>query len=355
MPYDAPKFDSIRARALREIRSLESDADITSDSDNFVRASAASAIAEGIHQQGSWTARQIFPDTADFDELKKHAATRGVYPKSATAAGSSIAVSGSPGVPLPVGSQVRLIATGTVLFTTAGVTIGSDGAGVAPVTTAESGASLNGLEGAAILTSPPLGIDGSCTLAVLAGGTDDEIQESLLGRYLDVLRHPPSGGSIADYRRWALSVDGVSTALIIPKRRGGNAIDVVITSAGSPSSAAVIAACQAYIETVGPAGADIWVFTPAVITVDLQVRLKLQVGFALADLQAPSEHAAAGVIDPLVPLETLYILRLTAAFSSLAGVIDLQLVNPPNNISASDDPSTVKWIRLGAVNLEAMA
>ncbi|MNL63395.1 hypothetical protein D3C87_1875300 [compost metagenome] len=87
---------------------------------------------------------------------------------------------------------------------------------------------------------------------------------------------------------------------------------------------------------------------------DLQVRLKLQTGFTLADLQEPSESAAAGVIDPLVPLETLYILRLTAAFSNLAGVIDLQLVTPPNNISASNDPSTVKWIRLGAVTLELM-
>ena len=354
MPYDAPKFDAIRARALREIRSLSADADITSDSDHFVRASSTSAIAEGIHQQGAWTARQIFPDSADFEELKKHAAMRSVFPKSATVAGSSIGISGSPGVPLPMGSQVRLIATGTVLFTTATATVGADGTGTAPVSTVETGASLNGQEGAAVLTSPPLGIDGNCTLAALVGGTEDEKRESLLGRYLDVLRFPPSGGSIADYRRWALSVDGVSTALIIPKRRGGNSIDVVITSAGSPSSAAVIAACQAYIESVAPAGADIWVFTPAVITVDLQVRLKLQVGFALADLQEPSEIAARGVIDPLVPLETLYVLRLTAAFSNLAGVIDLQLVTPPNNISASVDPSIVNWIRLGTVTLEPM-
>lgn len=355
MPYDAPKFDAIRARALREIRSLSADADITSDSDNFVRASSTSAIAEGIHQQGSWTARQIFPDTADFEELKKHAATRGVYPKSATVAGSSIEIAGSPGVPLPVGSQVRLIATGTVLFTTATVTVGLDGIGTAPVSTVETGASLNGLEGTAVLSSPPLGIDGNCTLAVLVGGTDDEKRESLLGRYLDVLRFPPSGGSIADYRRWALSVDGVSTALIIPKRRGGNSIDVVITSAGRPSSAAVITACQAYIETVAPAGADIWVFTPAVITVDIRLKLKLQAGFALADLQEPCESAAVGVIDPLVPLETLYVLRLTSAFSNLAGVIDLQLLTPASNVSASDDPAVVSWIRLGAVNLEPMA
>jgi uncharacterized phage protein gp47/JayE len=354
MPYSAPSFETIRTRALRDIRSLLPDADITSDSDNYVRASSVSAVAEGIHQQSAWTARQIFPDSADFDELKKHAATRDVYPKSATVAGSTIAITGTAGRTLPVASQARHNASGTVVKTTAVVTLGADGTAVAPVTTTDTGAALNGLEGAATLTSPPLGVDSACTLAVLKGGTDDEKQESLLARYLDVLRNPPSGGNLADYRRWALSVDGVSTVLVIPKRRGGNSIDVVITSAGGPSSLDIIAACQAYIDSVAPAGADVWVFTPAVLSVDLALRLAPAVGYVLAGLQSAVESAAAGVIDPLVPLETLYRIRLTAAISSLAGVVDFDLVTPAANVSASSDPAMVSWIRLGNVTLEPL-
>lgn len=355
MPYVAPPFETIRTRALREIRSLVSDADITSDSDNYVRASSVSAVAEGIHQQGAWTARQIFPDSADFDELKKHAATRDVYPKSATVAGSTISLIGTVGASLPIASQARHVASGTVLTTTAAVTFGADGTAIAPVTTSDTGSALNGLDGAATLNSPPLGVDSACTLAALKGGTDDEKQESLLARYLDVLRNPPSGGNLADYKRWALSVDGVSTVLVIPKRRGGNAIDVVITSAGGPSSADIIAACQAYIDSVCPAGADVWVFTPAVLSVDLAIRLAPAAGYALTDLQSPVETAAAGVIDPLVPQETLYRIRLTAAISSLAGVVDFDLVTPAANVSASSDPAVVNWIRLGVVTLEPMA
>lgn len=354
MPYIAPPFETIRTRALREIRSLVPDADITSDSDNFVRASSVSAVAEGIHQQGAWTARQIFPDSADFDELKKHAATRNVYPKSATVAGSTLALTGTVGVTLPVASQARHTASGIVLTTTAAATFDASGTAVAPVTTSETGAALNGLEGAATLSSPPLGVDSACTLAALKGATDDEKQESLLARYLDVLRNPPSGGNLHDYRRWALSVDGVSTVLVIPKRRGGNAIDVVITSAGGPSSVDIIATCQAYIESVAPAGADVWVFTPAVLSVDLALRLALSTGYTLDDLQEPVESAGAGVIDPLVPLETLYRIRLTAAISSLAGVVDFDLVTPAANVSASGDPAVVNWIRLGTVTLEPM-
>lgn len=354
MPYIAPPFETIRTRALREIRSLVPDADITSDSDNFVRASSVSAVAEGIHQQGVWTARQIFPDSADFDELKKHAATRNVYPKSATVAGSTLALTGTVGVTLPIASQARHTASGIVLTTTAAATFDASGTAVAPVTTSETGAALNGLEGAATLSSPPLGVDSACTLAALKGATDDEKQESLLARYLDVLRNPPSGGNLHDYRRWALSVDGVSTVLVIPKRRGGNAIDVVITSAGGPSSADIIAACQAYIDSVAPAGADVWVFTPAVLSVDLALRLALSTGYTLDDLQEPVESAGAGVIDPLVPLETLYRIRLTAAISSLAGVVDFDLVTPATNVSAAADPAVVNWIRLGTVTLEPM-
>ncbi|WP_339429512.1 baseplate J/gp47 family protein [Pseudomonas taetrolens] len=354
MPYIAPPFETIRTRALREIRSLIPDADITSDSDNFVRASSVAAVAEGIHQQAAWTARQIFPDSADFEELKEHAATRNVYPKSATTAGSTVALTGAAGKTLPAGSQARHISSGIVFETTAAATFGDDGTSVAPVTTRDSGSALNGLEGAATLTSPPLGVDSACLLAALKGGTDDEKQESLLARYLDVLRNPPSGGNVADYQRWALSVDGVSTVLVIPKRRGGNSVDVVITSAGGPSSANIIAACQAYIGTVAPAGADVWVFTPAVLSVDLALRLALDTGYTLDDLQGAVESAGAAVINPLMPLETLYRFRLTAAISGLAGVVDFDLVTPAANISASSDPAVVHWIRLGLVTLEPL-
>lgn len=354
MPYQAPPFDAIRSRMLRDIRSQLPDADITSDSDNHVRASSVSAIAEGIHQQAAWTARQIFPDSADFEELKRHAATRDVYPKSATASGGSLSVTGKAGAIVGVGLKVRHTSTGTLFSTVAAVTIPASGKVRVQVASDDTGADLNGLEGACTFVSPPLNVDAACMLAATVGGTDDEKQESLLARYLDVLRNPPSGGNEADYRRWALAVDGVSTVLIIPKRRGGNTVDVVITSAGGPSSDSVIAACQAYILSVAPAGADVWVFTPVVITVDVSARLKLSTGYQLEDLQSPAETAVATVVDPLKPLEMLYRQRVIAAISGLPGVVDLELDAPLSNISAAELGGAVRWIRLGAVSLEPL-
>lgn len=354
MPYEAPTFEAIRSRMLRDVRAQLPDADITSDSDNHVRASSVSAIAEGIHQQATWTARQIFPDSADFEELKRHAATRDVYAKSATASGGFLAVTGKAGATVGVSLKVRHTSTGVLFSTVVAVTIPASGKASVAVTSDDTGADLNGLEGACTFVSPPANVDSACVLTATVGGTDDESQESLLARYLDVLRNPPSGGTVADYRRWALSVDGVSTVLVIPKRRGGNAIDVVITSAGGPSSAAVIEACQAYINSVAPAGADVWVFTPIVISVNLSARLKLMAGYTLDDLKAPFATVAKSVIDPLLPLDTLYRQKLTAAISSLAGVIDFVLESPAANVSSAESNGAVRWVRLGDIALGPM-
>lgn len=354
MPYQAPPFDAIRSRMLRDIRSQLPDADITSDSDNHVRASSVSAIAEGIHQQAAWTARQIFPDSADFEELKRHAATRDVYPKLATSSGGGLTVTGKTGAEVLAGLQVRHTATGRLFSTSTTVIIPHAGEISVPVASVETGSALNGLEGACTFITPPLDVDSACVLAETVGGTDDESPESLLARLLDVMRNPPSGGNIADYRRWAMSVNGVSTALIIPKRRGGNSIDVVITSSGGPSSEAVIAACQSFIEGVAPAGADVWVFTPEIVAVDISAKVKPALGYTLETLQEPVEGACKQVIAPIVPLETLYLIRLTAAISALGGVIDLQILAPSGNVVTGADPSIVKWARFGSVQLQLL-
>lgn len=351
MPYEAPPFDAIRSRALRDIRSQLPEADITSDSDNHVRASSVAAIAEGIHQQASWTARQIFPDSADEEELKRHAATRNVFPKSATPAGNSLEITGGAYAPVASGLRVRHVASGQIFSTVANVIIPASGVASVLVTSEESGSALNGLEGACVFISPPLNVDSACTLTATVGGTDDESPESLLARYLDVLRNPPSGGNIADYRRWALSVNGVSTVLILPKRRGPNAIDVVITSAGGASSDTVIQACQTFIESVAPAGADIWVFTPQIVEVNIRARVKPAPNFTIELLQEPTEDACKKVIEPIAPLETLYLIRLTSAMSALGGVVDLVIEAPTGNVITSANPSLVQWVRFGSVQL----
>src|SRR5690606_8575080 len=137
-----------------------------------------------------------------------------------------------------------------------------------------------------------LGIDASASLSsALVGGSDAETMASLLGRLLDVIRNPPTGGAKHDYRRWALEVDGVAAVTVLPKRRGANTVDVVITASDGAPSAEVIAACAAHIDEMRPVTAEVFVYAPLLTVVDVVAQVELEDGYLLADVQVAAEAA----------------------------------------------------------------
>lgn len=107
--------------------------------------------------------------------------------------------------------------------------------------------------------SPPAGITSTVTLSTaLSGGLDEESDADLLARIYDRLQNPPKGGTAADYRAWAESQSGVTTAYVYPRRQGTGSLDVVITQAGTgkargySGSTTTRDAVDTYIETVRP-------------------------------------------------------------------------------------------------------
>lgn len=102
--------------------------------------------------------------------------------------------------------------------------------------------------------SPPSGADSKVILtAALRGALDGESDPSLLDRTLAHTQTPPKGGTAADFRSWAESVDGVYRAYVYPLRGGMDTVHVVIATAGSgvarvPSDA-VRAAVDAHVAT----------------------------------------------------------------------------------------------------------
>ena len=69
MAYPIPSFDELRNIYLRTLQNINPNFDIAPDSDNFVRASASAAVGENILAYATWVFRQIFPDTADEENL----------------------------------------------------------------------------------------------------------------------------------------------------------------------------------------------------------------------------------------------------------------------------------------------
>ncbi|HEC5114972.1 TPA: baseplate J/gp47 family protein [Escherichia coli] len=350
MPFVTPTFDEIRNDILRDIKNLNTDADIGVDSDLYIRASAVASVATGIYQYQGWIVRQIFADTADTEFLEWHARTRGLYRKSATTASGTLTVTGEPGATAAAGYSVT---RGSLTYTTtAAVTLDSDGNGTVAASYSTAGAAGNTTAiTSGTFTSTPTGFDSTVVIGVMSGGTDQELDTELLTRLLDIIRRPPAGGNKYDYRRWAMNVDGVTAAYVYPLRRGLGTVDVVITSSDGAPSAEIITAVQAYIDDQRPVTAkDCLVLAPTFKTVDISVGVSVS-GVTFAEASENIIAALADYIARLAPGEAFIKSQAEMIVSQVNGVIDRNMSSPAGNVLPVVDDSVVEWIREGTLEV----
>lgn len=178
------------------------------------------------------------------------------------------------GAPLGVGRNDEARATGTVTFTgdngtliatgietstiqvdpedepIAFVTTESGTIGASPLTLAveavEPGVSGNVATGAVtLLTSPVTGVTSVANDAAMSGGVDVESDESYRDRLKLSWSAAQGAGSVADYQRWSLDVDGVGFVRVTPIWNGAGTVRVVITDTeNNPVSATLLQQVQ---------------------------------------------------------------------------------------------------------------
>lgn len=352
MAFSSPSLENILANILRDIRNLQAEADIGTDSDNYVRSAAVSAAIEGLYQKIGWIYRQIFPDTADEEEVVRAAAIRNVPRKDPVSATGTAALKGVAGVELLVGATLKHVVSGEQFAAKSSATLGTDGKASVVVEALTTGSALNHLTGDLIITSPPLGMDSAAVfVGETTGGSDQEKIESLLARLLDIIQKPPAGGADYDYARWAKEVDGVTDVLVLPKRRGAGTVDLVITSGGGLPSVEVVASCLEHVLNQCSVIADIWVYVPTIHDVDSTALVELASGYLLADVQAAAQRAYDMLLGSLKPREMLKRSQVEAMINNLAGVADRSVTTPVGNVNASEDPALIGWIRPGTITL----
>lgn len=356
MAFIPPDFDEIVAGILRDVQNKLPEAATGVDSDFGVRAGATGGAVEGLYQHQVWIARQTFPDTADTDMLEQHARLRGLTRKRATTAQGIATFTGTPGAAIPLGTEAKTLA-GLVLITSeAGEIgppiIGAGGTAIVPVLGGSAGAAYNLAAGTGLtLTSAPSGVQSTASLATATiGGTDAETDAGLLARLLDVLRNPPAGGNKADWRRWAMEVDGVTAAYVFPLRRGIGTVDVCVTSGGGLPSEETLEAARLHLDEERPTAVrNFAVFGPELLPVDVQAQVRLT-GLTLEQAQAPVEAALQAYFNTLEPGDEVYRSRIETAVSGVSGVVDRAVSAPAANVEAT----ATQWARLGVVTLEVM-
>ncbi|MBU1041581.1 MAG: baseplate J/gp47 family protein [Proteobacteria bacterium] len=356
MPLQTPDLAAIQAGILRDVQNQLPEAATGVDSDFGVRAAAMGGAVEGLYQHQQWIARQTFPDTADTDMLEQHASLRGLTRKRATTARGRATFTGTPGATIPLGTEAKTLA-GLVFITSEASAIGAGGIGaggtaIVPVQGGAAGAAYNLAAGTGLtLTSAPSGVQGTASLATATiGGTDAETDAGLLARLLDLLRSPPAGGNKADWRRWAMDVDGVTAAYVFPLRRGIGTVDVCVTSGGGLPSEEILAAVRLHLDVERPTSVrNFAVFGPELLPVPVHALVRLS-GLTLEQAQPLIEAALNAYFATLEPGDLVYLSRIETAISGVSGVVDRQVTAPATNVAIT----ATQWARLGVVTLEVM-
>lgn len=193
------------------------------------------------------------------------------------------------------GRAQMTISAGTVFLTEDGlefaldedVTIGANGQGEGTVTAAEIGDAYNVPEGA--LTQMVMTLTGltAWTSGAATGGTDQESDRDLVGRFYDSLRKPATSGNRYHYEKWALEVDGVGAAKVFPKWNGPGTVKVLLIGPNRRSvDQSVVTAVANHIEEERPIGPKyITVESAGEVAINVTATLTLNGSVSLADIQ----------------------------------------------------------------------
>lgn len=230
----------------------------------------------------------------DYAEImENHAETRGLKRKPAEHAVGEITVTGPAETEIPVGSTFSTVGINDEpsidFVTTEDAVIGADGTVTIPIQAVLEGTTGNVPAGTIILNSSDIDdITEVINNKGTSGGIEIETIEALQQRIaeVDLTLGESYGGSMADYKRWALSVTGTGSAVIVAPEDDTGVITIILTnSAGSPASTELCEEVYNHImrpdspeERLAPINDQIQVLPPATLNMTITATIELVSG-----------------------------------------------------------------------------
>jgi uncharacterized phage protein gp47/JayE len=337
--FSRPTLPQIRQRILNDLKSGMDGVDaFLRRSFLYVYGVSLSGLVHGMYGYLDWIARQHFVDTAEDEQLDRHATFwLKTGRKAATKATGNAIFTGENGMAINIGTRLQsasgieyvttqagIIASGTLMLTIEAVEPGTGG-------NLDAGASL-------ICVSPIAGVQAIATAGTISSGNDTESNEDLRERVLARVQQPPHGGADFDYVAWAKEVSGVTRAWAKFNGPGKVILRFMMDdtySDGIPE-AGDVAMVQAYIDPLRPLCVKAFqVVAPMASPLNFTILLKDENGDTVSDLVVQA-NVAAELADLIrreaEPGKTLLFSKIREAISTAIGEYDHHITAPTDDV-----------------------
>lgn len=303
-------------------------------SERKIRARNLARVCNELTVYIGFLGKQIIPTTSEKEYLEAHCAPKGIFRKQKSAAYGPVTVKGLLNTPLPAGT-ILIRKTDNMKYKVAdNYTMTGEPQSIKLICT-KGGTAGNAAAGEILDFAVIIpGIESTATVELIGAGADVESDRDLLARYLEVVRNVYHGGADSDYKKWALSIEGVNRAWAYPCEMGVGTMTVrVMTPDGFPD-AQLLKKVADYIDTVRPPTYnEFFVVSP--------IAKPINIAFSTltpdtAEIREALTEALKTALDKVSePGKPVLLSRLTAAILSVLQSYenyDYQLLSPDSNI-----------------------
>ncbi len=283
-----------------------------------------------------------YVDETSGDYIDKRCNEFGITRKAGTKATVTLNFTGIDRSVIPKG-KVFLTSDGYEFETNADVTISS---GIASVTATaiDVGSIYNvNINSITLQLVNLYGLNTVTNSQAASGGTDAETDEELVKRFYAYLQSYATSGNSTQYKQWALEVNGVSNAKVIPLWNGAGTVKILIVGANnSPVDASVIQDCKDYIETQRPIGATVTIESAQGLNINVSATIVINTDITSISVVKSAFESAIGAYLKSISFVNYTVVynRIASILLNIDGVIDftsLTINGVSTNITLSDN------------------
>ena len=264
----------------------------------------------------------VFVDETSGHYIDKSANPFGIERKSGAKAKAAVTLRGTDGTRVEKGKV--FLASDSRQYTLDNAVHITGGAGVGTLTAIDVGEQYNAPAGVIfrqLVNQSGLDVVES---GAATGGADAETDAALVGRFNEFRRRPATSGNASHYLQWALEVDGIGAAKVMPLWAGPGTVKVLVVGAkNQPVDNTIVASCASHIEVKRPIGATVTVESAAGCAINVQAKVIIKPSTDAATVQEALGQALVRYFESMAFYDYLVVYnRVGYILLDIPGVVD---------------------------------